>query len=71
MQTLDVNGLRLAYREWGGGDTTVLFIHGNLASKEWIELAAPHFPRGVRTVAVDWRGCGDSDKPAPAADFSN
>jgi non-heme chloroperoxidase len=71
MQTLDVNGLRLAYREWGAGDTTVLFIHGNLASKEWIELAAPHFPRGVRTVAVDWRGCGDSDKPAPAADFSN
>ncbi|MBN8914563.1 MAG: alpha/beta hydrolase [Rhizobiales bacterium] len=71
MQTLNVNGLRLAYREWGAGDTTVLFIHGNLASKEWIELAAPHFPRGVRTVAVDWRGCGDSDKPAPAADFSN
>lgn len=71
MQTLDVNGLRLAYREWGAGDTTVLFIHGNLASKEWIELAAPHFPRGVRTVAVDWRGCGDSDKPVPAADFSN
>ncbi len=71
MQTLDVNGLRLAYREWGSGDTTVLFIHGNLASKDWIELAAPHFPRGVRTVAVDWRGCGDSDKPAPAADFSN
>lgn len=71
MQTLDANGLRLAYREWGSGDTIVLFIHGNLASKEWIELAAPHFPRGVRTVAVDWRGCGDSDKPAPAADFSN
>lgn len=71
MQTLDVNGLRLAYREWGTGDTIVLFIHGNLASKDWIELAAPHFPRGVRTVAVDWRGCGDSDKPTPAADFSN
>ena len=71
MQTLDVNGLSLAYREWGAGDTTVLFIHGNLASKDWIELAAPHFPRGIRTVAVDWRGCGDSAKPAPAADFSN
>ncbi|MEP9354383.1 alpha/beta hydrolase [Xanthobacter sp. KR7-65] len=71
MQMLDVNGLRLACRQWGEGETTVLFIHGNLASKEWIELAAPHFPRGVRTVAVDWRGCGESDKPAPAADFSN
>ena len=63
--------VNLAWREWGEGDTVVLFIHGNLASKEWIELAAPHFPRGVRTIAVDWRGCGDSDKPAPLADFSN
>lgn len=71
MQMLDVNGVRLACRQWGEGDTTVLFIHGNLASKDWIELAAPHFPRGVRTLAVDWRGCGDSDKPAPLADFSN
>lgn len=71
MQTLDVNGIRFAFRQWGEGDTTVLFIHGNLASKDWIELAAPRFPRGVRTVAVDWRGCGDSDKPAPDADFAN
>ncbi|MDI4655644.1 alpha/beta fold hydrolase [Xanthobacter autotrophicus] len=63
--------VNLAWREWGEGDTVVLFIHGNLASKEWIELAAPHFPRGVRTIAIDWRGCGDSDKPAPLADFSN
>lgn len=71
MQKLQVGELELAYREWGEGDTIVLFIHGNLASKEWIELAAPHFPRGVRTIAVDWRGCGDSDKPAPLPDFSN
>lgn len=68
---LDVGEVSLAWRQWGEGDTVVLFIHGNLASKEWIELAAPHFPRGVRTIAVDWRGCGDSDKPAPLPDFSN
>ncbi|MFG1182744.1 alpha/beta fold hydrolase [Xanthobacter versatilis] len=61
----------LAWRQWGEGDTIVLFIHGNLASKDWIELAASHFPRGVRTIAIDWRGCGDSDKPAPLPDFSN
>ncbi len=71
MNRVKVNGLEFAWREWGEGPTTVLFIHGNLASKEWISLAAPHFPRGVRTIAVDWRGCGESDKPAPLPDFSN
>ncbi|MCG5235263.1 alpha/beta fold hydrolase [Xanthobacter oligotrophicus] len=63
--------VNLAWRQWGEGDTVVLFLHGNLASKEWIELAAPHFPRGVRTIAIDWRGCGDSDKPEHLQDFSN
>jgi len=71
MRKLRVGELELAFREWGEGDTVVLFIHGNLASKEWIELCAPHFPRGVRTIAIDWRGCGDSDKPDPLPDFSN
>ena len=55
----------------GGGDVTVVFIHGNLASKDWIELAAPLFPSGVRVIGIDWRGCGESDRPPPAADFSN
>ena len=61
----------LGWREWGKGDVTVVFIHGNLASKDWIELAAPLFPRGVRVIAIDWRGCGDSDRPAPAHDYTN
>lgn len=71
MPVLKAGEVTLAWREWGEGDTVVLFIHGNLASKDWIERAAPHFPRGVRTIAVDWRGCGDSDKPAPLPDFAN
>lgn len=61
----------LGWREWGKGDTIVLFIHGNLASKDWIELAAPFFPSGVRVIAIDWRGCGDSDRPLAAPDYSN
>ncbi|MFG1477594.1 alpha/beta hydrolase [Xanthobacter sp. V4C-4] len=71
MSRIKVGEIELAWRAWGEGDTTVLFIHGNLASKDWIELAAPHFPRGVRTLAVDWRGCGDSDKPVPLPCYSN
>jgi len=71
MKRIKAGEVSLAYREWGEGDVVVLYIHGNLASKEWISLAAPHFPRGVRTIAVDWRGCGDSEKPKPEHDYSN
>ena len=61
----------LGWREWGKGDVAVVFIHGNLASKDWIELAAPFFPSGVRVIGIDWRGCGESDRPPPAQDYSN
>jgi non-heme chloroperoxidase len=61
----------LGWREWGGGDVTVVFIHGNLASKDWIELAAPLFPSAMRVIGIDWRGCGDSDRPKPASDYGN
>jgi pimeloyl-ACP methyl ester carboxylesterase len=61
----------LGWREWGKGDVTVVFIHGNLASKDWIELAAPFFPSGVRVIGIDWRGCGDSDRPPASLEYSN
>jgi non-heme chloroperoxidase len=61
----------LGWRQWGEGDVTVLYIHGNLACKEWIEMAAPLFPSGVRVIGIDWRGCGESDRPAAQPDFTN
>ncbi|HYF96067.1 MAG TPA: alpha/beta hydrolase [Symbiobacteriaceae bacterium] len=60
------NGLRMFYREHGSGDRVVLLIHGNAASSLWWERAMAGLPVGVRAVAPDLRGCGDSDKPAPA-----
>jgi len=71
MPRVQANGVQLGWREWGGGDVTVVFIHGNLASKDWIELAAPLFPSGLRVIGIDWRGCGESDRPAANADYSN
>jgi non-heme chloroperoxidase len=71
MSRLQAGEVELGWREWGGGDVTVVFIHGNLASKDWIELAAPLFPSGLRVIGIDWRGCGDSERPIPAADYSN
>jgi non-heme chloroperoxidase len=63
--------VQLGWREWGKGDATVVFIHGNLASKDWIELAAPLFPSGIRVIGIDWRGCGESDRPTPAPNYAN
>jgi non-heme chloroperoxidase len=63
--------VHLGWRVWGEGDVTVVFIHGNLACKEWIEFAAPLFPSGVRVIGIDWRGCGESDRPAATPHYSN
>jgi pimeloyl-ACP methyl ester carboxylesterase len=63
--------ISLGWREWGKGDTTVVFIHGNLASKDWIELAAPNFPSGLRVIGIDWRGCGESDRVHHTPDYAN
>ena len=71
MPRVKAGEVHLGWHAWGEGDITVVFIHGNLACKEWIDLAAPLFPGGVRVIGVDWRGCGESDRPPPQADFSN
>jgi pimeloyl-ACP methyl ester carboxylesterase len=70
-QRIRAGGVELGCRIWGTGSTTVLFVHGNLASKDWIELAAPMFPADLRVIGIDWRGCGDSDRPAAAPGYAN
>ena len=71
MPRVQAGEVQLGWRQWGDGDVTVVFIHGNLACKEWIESAAPLFPSGVRVIGIDWRGCGDSDRPKAAPDYAN
>jgi non-heme chloroperoxidase len=71
MPRVQAGEVQLGWREWGSGDVTVVFIHGNLASKDWIGLAAPLFPAGLRVIGIDWRGCGDSDRPEALPDYVN
>jgi non-heme chloroperoxidase len=71
MPRVRAGAVSLGWREWGKGDTTVVFIHGNLASKDWIELAAPLFPIGLRVIGIDWRGCGESDRPKHTEGYAN
>jgi len=53
MKRVQAGEVSLGWREWGKGDTTVVFIHGNLASKDWIELATLHQPRSSHTSVTD------------------
>src|ERR1700761_5956950 len=71
MPRVKAGEVHLGWRTWGEGDVTVVFLHGNLACKEWIALAAPLFPSGVRVIGIDWRGCGESDRPPAEPDFAN
>ncbi len=71
MPIVDTGEIRLNYLEWGHGEITVLFIHGNLACANWFRLAASYLPQGVRVIAFDWRGSGGSEKPPPAPDYAN
>src|ERR1700744_6575541 len=71
MPRVKAGEVHLGWRAWGEGDVTVVFLHGNLACKEWIEFATPLFPSGVRVIGIDWRGCGESDRPPAAPDYAN
>lgn len=71
MARIKAGDIQLGCREWGDGPITVVFIHGNLASKDWLELSANWFPPDLRVIGIDWRGCGDSDRPKPTQDYDN
>ena len=52
--------MSLATFEWGGGEATVVLLHGGgLSSREWTDLA-PALALTYRVVAFDARGCGES-----------
>ena len=71
MPRVDIGALALNYVEHGAGETVVLAVHGNLGCADWLALVLPQLPQSLRVIAAEWRGCGDSDKPVPAVDFSN
>lgn len=71
MPRIQAGDLSLHYIEHGSGKNVVLAVHGNLGCADWLDLALPLLPAGLRVIAAEWRGCGDSDKPEPAKDYSN
>lgn len=71
MPLVEVNDVNLYYEEHGQGETTVLYIHGKSCCKGLMDLVWPHLPQNIRVIAIEWRGCGLSEKVPPTADYSN
>lgn len=71
MPHVQAGDVALHYVEYGRGENIVVFIHGNLGCLNWMDLVWPRLPGDIHVFALDWRGCGDSDKPQPTEDFGN
>ena len=62
----------LFYKDWGTGDTAVVFVHGwPLHSDMWQYQMLHLASAGVRTIAYDQRGCGRSTDPGAGYDFDS
>lgn len=63
MQTLNRNGVNLAYQEAGSGAPPILLVHGFCGDHTQLAPQFDYFRRNHRVIAVDRRGHGQSDKP--------
>ncbi len=71
MPIIQTGKVKLHYVEHGAGNNIVVFIHGYLGCVQWMDLIWPRLPKDIHVFAIDWRGCGESEKPAPLKDFAN
>jgi len=71
MPFIQAGEVKLHYVEHGSGNNIVIFIHGYLGCVQWMDLIWHRLPKDIHVYAIDWRGCGDSEKPAVTGDFEN
>lgn len=71
MPLVQAGDIKLNYVEHGSGENIVVFIHGYLSCIQWMDLIWPRLPGDLHIYAFDWRGCGDSEKPAATNNFEN
>jgi pimeloyl-ACP methyl ester carboxylesterase len=63
MVKLKRGGVTLFYKESGSGNPPILLVHGGMDDHTHFNPQFEHFQFNHRTVAVDLRGYGQSDKP--------
>ena len=74
MSFVRVDGLRLHVQEWGGSDASpaAVLVHGLGSSSHIWDLVGPLLAAaGMRVVALDQRGHGESDQPDHGYDFGS
>ncbi|MEQ9442660.1 MAG: alpha/beta hydrolase [Cyclobacteriaceae bacterium] len=59
-QTVDHNGVNIAYQSEGDSDTTLLFIHGWAINQTYWQPQTDHFKDRYRVVTLDLAGHGKS-----------
>lgn len=63
--------LKLHYFSWSGTDPSILFVHGLASNARMFEGVANLLEdQGIKSVSVDQRGHGQSDKPKTGYDYS-
>jgi pimeloyl-ACP methyl ester carboxylesterase len=62
IQTVESNGVQIAYNRYGTGDTTLLFVHGWCISKEYWQSQVDFFSPKYTVVTIDLPGFGQSGK---------
>ncbi|KWX67120.1 alpha/beta fold hydrolase [Mycobacterium sp. NAZ190054] len=63
LKYLDLHGDRVAYRDVGCGDETLLLLHGMAGSSETWRAVLPQLSKRHRVIAPDLLGHGQSAKP--------
>ncbi len=63
MAYVQIEGFKIYFVEKGSGAETILLVHGNVSSTEyWKKFLGPLPPR-YRAIALDLRGCGQTEHP--------
>ena len=62
-QTVVRDNVALFYKEAGSGDPPILLVHGGMDDHTHFSPQFEHFQLNHRTVTMDLRGYGQSDKP--------
>ena len=69
MAELTRDGVRLHYVAEGAGDPALVFVHGWCCNHTFFQPQFDHFKLSHRVVALDLRGCGESDQPKGGYDI--
>ncbi|HEY9289734.1 MAG TPA: alpha/beta fold hydrolase [Microlunatus sp.] len=62
-QAIATDGTKISYQVEGTGETVLLLLAGQANNHRWWDRVRPDFNADFRTVTLDYRGTGDSDRP--------